>query len=85
MGFPADILVAGTVRLEIKAALALPSPQHAQLLSYPRMSGLPVGLPINFHAMRLKDGLNRFAGHPAASSVALSGPPASSVFGMEDE
>jgi len=26
------------------------------------MSGLPVGLPFNFHALRLKDGLQHFTG-----------------------
>ena len=36
-------------------------PGHeAQLLTYLRMSGLPVGLLMNFHAMRMKDGLKRF-------------------------
>ena len=33
-----------------------------QLQTYLRMSGLPVGLPFNSHAPRLKDGLRRFIG-----------------------
>jgi hypothetical protein len=33
-----------------------------QLQTYLRMSGLPVGLLFNFHALRLKDGLRRFVG-----------------------
>ena len=32
------------------------------LQTYLRMSGLPVGLLLNFHAPRLKDGLRRFVG-----------------------
>jgi hypothetical protein len=32
---------------------------EAQLLTCPRMSNLSVGLLMNFHAMRLKDGLKR--------------------------
>ncbi len=36
-------------------------PTHeTQLLIYLRMNGLPVGLLMNFHAIRLKDGLTRF-------------------------
>ena len=60
LGFRADILVAGIVILEIKAVAALLPAHEAQLLTYLRMSGLPVGLLMNFHALRLKDGLKRF-------------------------
>jgi hypothetical protein len=37
-------------------------PSPAQLQTYLRMSGVPVGLLLNFHAVRLKDGLRRFVG-----------------------
>jgi GxxExxY protein len=60
VGFRADILVAGAVILEIKAVPGLLPAHEAQLQTYLRMSGLPVGLLMNFHAMRLKDGLKRF-------------------------
>jgi hypothetical protein len=43
--------------------------------SYPRMSGLPVGLLINVLAMRLQDGPKRFVGRRAASSMTLPIPP----------
>jgi hypothetical protein len=33
-----------------------------QLQTYLRMSSLSVGLLLNFHALRLKDGLRRFVG-----------------------
>jgi hypothetical protein len=33
-----------------------------QLQTYLGMSGLPVGLLFNFHALGLKDGLRRFVG-----------------------
>ena len=36
--------------------------QRLQLQTYPRRSGLPVGLLLNFRALRLKDGLRRFVG-----------------------
>jgi GxxExxY protein len=60
LGFRADILVADTVILEIKAVPAFVPAHDAQLQTCLRMSGIPVGLLLNFHAARLKDGLRRF-------------------------
>lgn len=60
VGFRADILVNEAVIIEIKALPALLPVHDAQLLTYLRMSGRPVGLLMNFHAARLKDGLRRF-------------------------
>jgi PD-(D/E)XK nuclease superfamily protein len=62
LGFRADILMAETVILEIKAVPAFIPAHEAQLQTYLRMSGIPVGLLLNFHAVRLKDGLRRFVG-----------------------
>ena len=62
LGFRADILVDETVILEIKAVPALLPVHDMQLQTYLSMSGLPVGLLFNFHALRLKDGLRRFVG-----------------------
>ena len=59
LGFRADIVVENTIILEIKAVAALLSTHEAQLLTYLRMSRLRVGLLMNFHAPRLKDGLRR--------------------------
>ena len=60
LGFRAGILVADTVIQEIKAVPALLPAHDAQLQTYLRMSGIPIGLLLNFHAARLKDGLRRF-------------------------
>jgi GxxExxY protein len=60
LGFRADIVVAETIILEIKAVPGLLPAHEAQLLTYLRMSGLPIGLLMNFRATRLKDGLKRF-------------------------
>lgn len=62
LGFRADILADETAILEIKAVPALLPVHDMQLQTYLRMSGLPVGLLLNFHALRLKDGLRRFVG-----------------------
>jgi GxxExxY protein len=62
LGFRADILADETVIVEIKAVPALLPVHEMQVQTYLRMSGLPVGLLFNFHALRLKDGLRRFVG-----------------------
>ena len=59
-GFRADIVVDRKVILEIKAAAAILPAHEAQLQTYLRMSGIPVGLILNFNASRLIDGLRRF-------------------------
>jgi GxxExxY protein len=60
LGFRADILVANLILLEIKAVATLLPVHDAQILTYLRMSQIRVGLLLNFHAVRLKDGLRRF-------------------------
>jgi GxxExxY protein len=75
LGFRADILVADTVILEIKAVPAIIPAHEAQLQTYLRMSGIQVGLLLNFHALRLKDGLRRFVASKDSASAALRGPP----------
>jgi GxxExxY protein len=59
-GFRADIVVDRKVILEIKAVAAILPAHEAQLQTYLRMSGIPVGLSLNFNASRLTDGLRRF-------------------------
>jgi GxxExxY protein len=61
-GLRADILVDETVIPEIKAIPTLLSVHDMQSPIYLRMSGLPVNLLFNVHALRLKDGLRRFVG-----------------------
>ena len=59
-GFRADLLVAEGLIVEIKAVDRLVLAHEAQILTYLRMSGCPVGLLLNFNAVLLKDGLRRF-------------------------
>ena len=59
-GIRADILVDRQVIVEIKAVANLLPAHDAQVLTYLRMSGLRLGLLLNFHARLLKDGLRRF-------------------------
>lgn len=58
-GYRIDLLVENTVIVELKAVTKLEDIHEAQLLSYVRLAKLPVGLLINFHVMRLADGVRR--------------------------
>ena len=59
-GFRADIVVAGEVILEIKAVAAILPAHEAQRHTYLSMSGLHVGLILNFNAPRMVDGIRRY-------------------------
>jgi len=58
-GFKADIVVAQELILEIKAVTAILPIHEVQLRTYLRMSGIHVGLLLNFNVPRLVDGLRR--------------------------
>jgi len=58
-GFKADIVVDRRLILEIKAVVTIIPAHEAQLRTYLRMSGIRVGLLLNFNAPRLVDGLRR--------------------------
>jgi len=59
-GFRADLVVDGTLAVELKCKEALHPVDEAQLLSHMRLLNLPLGLLINFHVVLLKDGIKRF-------------------------
>lgn len=59
-GYRVDILVERQLIVEIKAVAKLLPIHDAQVISYLRLSGCPVGLLFNFHAYRLRDGMKRF-------------------------
>jgi GxxExxY protein len=59
LGYRIDLLVDGLVIVEVKCVEAIHPVHEAQLLSYLRLSGKNVGLLINFHVARLRDGIKR--------------------------
>ncbi len=59
-GYRMDLLVAERIVVELKAVEKLSPVHEAQVISYLRLSGLRVGLLINFHVPRLKQGIRRF-------------------------
>ena len=54
-----DLLVDGCLLIEIKAVQDITPIHKAQLLSYMKLLDVPVGLLLNFHEMKLTDGLSR--------------------------
>ena len=59
VGYRIDLLVENAVVVELKTVDRLLPIHEAQLLSYLKLTGLKVGLLINFHVPVLKDGLKR--------------------------
>ena len=58
-GFRADLVVDGEIIVELKAKSAIHPIDKAQLLSHLRLTGKQVGLLINFHEVKLIDGVTR--------------------------
>jgi len=58
-GYRIDVLVEGSVILELKTVQTLLPIHEAQLLSYLRLGHKQVGLLINFHVEHLRDGIKR--------------------------
>jgi len=54
-----DMLVEGCVLVEAKAVEKILPIHKAQLLSYMKLLDVPIGLLINFHEMKVTDGISR--------------------------
>jgi len=59
-GYRMDVVVERELIVEIKAVERVLPIHEAQVLTYLRLSGLKVGLLMNFNSLLLKDGLRRF-------------------------
>ena len=57
--FEIDLVVNDTVVVEVKAVQAVAPVHEAQLLTYLKLAGYPIGLLINFNVPLLKDGVSR--------------------------
>jgi GxxExxY protein len=64
-----DLLVKDCVLVEAKAVEAILPIHKAQLLSYMKLLNVPVGLLINFHEMKLVDGVHRLILSGANKSI----------------
>jgi len=54
-----DVMVEGCVLVEAKAVEKILPIHKAQLLSYMKLLDVPIGLLINFHEMKVTDGISR--------------------------
>lgn len=58
-GYRLDLVVEQEIVLELKAVESVLPVHKAQLITYLKLSGKPVGLLINFNVQLLKDGIHR--------------------------
>jgi len=68
-GYRADLIVDGSVLVEVKAVDALSAVHLAQVTTYLKLTGCPVGLLLNFNVLVLRHGLRRVL-HPDFSRTA---------------
>jgi GxxExxY protein len=59
LGYRIDLVVENIVIVEVKCVGVIHPVHQAQLLSYMRLSGIGVGLLINFHVLHLREGIKR--------------------------
>ena len=59
-GYRIDILIENKVLLELKSVEAICDIHTAQILTYLKLSGIKIGLLINFNVKDLKQGIKRF-------------------------
>jgi GxxExxY protein len=59
LGYRMDLVVQNLIIVEVKCVEAIHPIHLAQLLSYMRLSGIGVGLLINFYMAHLRDGIKR--------------------------
>ncbi len=58
-GYRIDLMVEDLVIVELKVVEKLEAIHEAQLLSYLKLSGTPIGLLLNFNVMELRRGIRR--------------------------
>jgi GxxExxY protein len=70
-GYRLDLVIEGKIILELKTVETLLPIHEAQLLTYLKLSGLTLGLLINFNVPVLKHGIKRIANEFVDSSAPL--------------
>ena len=58
-GYRLDVVVEGRVVLELKTVERLMPIHETQMITYLRLSGIPIGLLLNFNSVVLKHGIRR--------------------------
>ena len=79
-GYKMDIVVEDQIVLELKTVDTLLPIHAAQLLTYLKLSGKPIGLLLNFNEPTLKKGLKRLVNHfEAGSPVQVPSAPSANL------
>ncbi len=73
-GFRFDLLVEREVIVEIKAVEQIMSIHKAQVLTYLKLTGAPIGLLINFHVPVLREGIRRLVNPASGLDVRVPKP-----------
>lgn len=60
-GYRLDVIVRDRIILELKSCEKLDPIHEAQILTYLKLTGMKIGLLINFNVPVLRDGIKRFA------------------------
>ena len=74
VAYEIDIIVNDLVVVELKTVAAILPVHHAQLLTYLKLTGKPVGLLFNFHSALLKDGIVRKINCPRQDAEVAQNP-----------
>jgi GxxExxY protein len=61
VGYRVDLLVNNKMLIEVKSVECLAPVHYAQTLTYTKLSGIKLGLLINFNTKVLKEGIHRIA------------------------
>ena len=59
VGFRADIIINDKVIVELKSVEALAEVHYKQVLTYLKLTGIKLGLLVNFNVPLIKDGIHR--------------------------
>jgi GxxExxY protein len=62
VGYRIDMLVENCIIIENKAVEVLMPIHQAQLLTYLKLSGIKLGFLLNWHSVKMKDGIKRCQG-----------------------
>ena len=66
--FRADLIVEDMLLIEVKSVEQLQRVHAKQVLTYLKLTGLPVGLLINFNGVTLREGFRRFVNNHRVSA-----------------
>jgi GxxExxY protein len=69
LGYRLDIVIEQQVIVELKTVDRIMPVHEAQLMTYLKLTGIPVGLLVNFHVPLLKDGIKRLVNNLPVNSA----------------